>query len=62
MICAACKHPTTEVLYTRQDEDTNETKRCRHCLKCGLRFITHEQISEKSIKRDNRINGVTRAD
>lgn len=44
MKCAGCGYPDSSVVYTRQDEDRNLTQRRRECLRCGLRFTTHEKM------------------
>ena len=44
MQCTGCGYPDSSVVYTRSDEARNLTQRRRECLRCGLRFTTHEKI------------------
>lgn len=46
MQCKGCKYPDSHVVYTRHDESRNAITRRRECLRCGLRFTTHEKLSE----------------
>lgn len=43
MQCKGCKYPDSHVVYTRHDDFRNRIERRRECLKCGLRFTTHEK-------------------
>lgn len=46
MQCTKCGYPQTDVVYTRQHETRGHTERRRECLKCGIRFTTHEKLRE----------------
>jgi len=48
MLCKSCQYPDSSVVYTRHDEKRNLTERRRECLKCGMRFTTHEKLREPS--------------
>lgn len=50
MQCVGCKYPHTEVVRTRHDDKESLTMRRRQCLRCGLRFTTHEKLQDKSKK------------
>lgn len=51
MKCQGCGYPHSSVVETKKDEGRNITKRRRECLRCGLRFTTHERLRED--KRPN---------
>jgi transcriptional regulator NrdR family protein len=46
MLCTGCKYPYSDVVKTRHDGSRSLTIRRRECLRCGLRFTTHEQLKE----------------
>jgi len=55
MICPYCGHPETEVLESRDSEDS--TRRRRECEKCKKRFTTYERAEALDlvvIKKDGR--------
>lgn len=55
MICPYCGHQETEVLESRDAEDS--TRRRRECEKCGKRFTTYERVEALDlvvIKKDGR--------
>ncbi|MEM4255448.1 MAG: transcriptional regulator NrdR [Candidatus Norongarragalinales archaeon] len=55
MICPYCGHPETEVLESRDSEDS--TRRRRECEKCKKRFTTYERTEALDlvvIKKDGR--------
>lgn len=55
MICPYCAHPETEVLESRDSEDS--TRRRRECEKCKKRFTTYERSEALDlvvIKKDGR--------
>jgi len=54
MLCTGCKYPHSEVVYTRHDGIMNLKTRRRECLRCGLRFTTHEQLKEPKRPNDDR--------
>jgi transcriptional regulator NrdR family protein len=54
MLCTSCKYPHSDVVKTRHDESRNLTIRRRECLRCGLRFTTHEQHKETKRPNDDR--------
>lgn len=54
MQCKGCNYPHTEVVYTRHDDNLNRIRRRRECLRCGLRFTTHEQYKEMKKPNDDR--------
>ena len=47
MICNHCKYPMTEVVYTKHIKEGSVTNRRRQCLRCGKRFTTYENVSDK---------------
>lgn len=51
MICKGCKYPHSHVVETRHDEKRDTIKRRRECLRCGLRFTTHEAVKEYNLKK-----------
>jgi transcriptional repressor NrdR len=57
MRCLYCKHPNTDVIETRVQEEGAAIRRRRQCPVCGKRFTTYERIQEIPvlvIKRDGR--------
>ena len=54
MQCKGCSYPETRVVETRHDDDDSRIKRRRECLRCGLRFTTHEQYKEMKRPNDDR--------
>lgn len=46
MLCKYCKYPDTSVVYTTHNDFKNLTERRRECLKCGMRFTTHEKLRD----------------
>lgn len=51
MQCKGCGYPDSHVVYTKPVSRDNKIERRRECLRCGLRFTTHEKIKEsKSIE------------
>lgn len=46
MLCKSCQYPESSVVYTRHDDRKNLTERRRECLKCGMRYTTHERLRE----------------
>ena len=57
MRCPFCGHDEDKVVDTRSRDDARVIRRRRLCLKCERRFITVEEIEEKTIciiKSDNR--------
>jgi transcriptional repressor NrdR len=46
MLCNSCGYPHSEVVSTRKNESRGHTERRRECLKCGVRFTTHERLYE----------------
>ncbi|MFH1056841.1 MAG: transcriptional regulator NrdR [Candidatus Micrarchaeota archaeon] len=55
MICPYCGHPETEVLESRDSEDS--TRRRRECEKCKKRFTTYERAEALDlvvVKKDGR--------
>jgi len=44
MKCPFCKHPDTQVVDTRENEDGDNIRRRRRCLSCDKRFTTHETV------------------
>lgn len=47
MQCKHCAYPDTRVVYTTHNDLGNVTQRRRECVKCGMRFTTHEEFREK---------------
>ena len=54
MQCKGCKYPDSHVVYTRHDSQRNAIARRRECLRCGLRFTTHEKVNEPKRPNDDR--------
>jgi transcriptional repressor NrdR len=57
MRCPACGVDENRVVDTRSRNDGAVIRRKRHCLKCGKRFFTVEEVEDKTlsvIKRDGR--------
>lgn len=46
MECSQCKYPDSRVVETRQD-NTDQTRRRRECMRCGHRFTTFEQPKDR---------------
>jgi transcriptional repressor NrdR len=44
MKCAFCKHPSTQVIDTRESEEGDSVRRRRRCLSCDKRFTTYEVV------------------
>ncbi|MFA6013456.1 MAG: transcriptional regulator NrdR [Gallionellaceae bacterium] len=44
MKCPFCKHPDTQVVDTRENEEGDSIRRRRRCLSCDKRFSTFENI------------------
>ena len=42
MKCPFCKHPDTQVVDSRVNEEGDSIRRRRRCLSCGKRFTTYE--------------------
>ena len=57
MKCPYCVHNETQVLVSRDSEDTSSIRRRRICLSCNKRFTTYERtdmIDMAVIKKDGR--------
>ena len=55
MLCPFCSHDHSKVIDSRDAGDG--TRRRRECLRCGLRFTTHESVQTRAllvIKEDGR--------
>lgn len=50
MQCKHCNYPSAQVVYTKQNENKNIIERRRECVKCGLRFTTHEKFRDPTKK------------
>jgi transcriptional repressor NrdR len=46
MQCKHCGYPKTAVVETESSDVKNITRRRRECLRCGVRFTTHERIRD----------------
>ena len=44
MRCPFCKHPDTQVVDTRENEEGDSIRRRRRCLSCDKRFTTYETV------------------
>jgi transcriptional repressor NrdR len=44
MKCPFCKHPDTQVVDTRENEEGDSIRRRRKCLSCDKRFTTYETV------------------
>ena len=44
MKCPFCKHPDTQVVDTRENEEGDSIRRRRRCLSCEKRFTTFETV------------------
>lgn len=54
MQCTVCHYPHSAVLYTRKDEQQNQTYRRHECQRCGLRFTTYERVNYERIEKRGR--------
>ena len=54
MHCKGCAYPHSSVVDTRHDDNRNLITRRRECLRCGLRFSTHEKYKEPRRPNDDR--------
>lgn len=57
MRCPFCENSDTEVVETRESEDSSITRRRRECGKCQKRFTTYERVENLPlivIKKDGR--------
>lgn len=57
MHCPYCGNKGTEVVETRESEETDSIRRRRSCLNCEKRFTTYERIENVSltvIKKDGK--------
>lgn len=48
MLCKNCNYPESRVVDTRQDDNLNQIRRRRECVKCGVRYTTQEHIRDKA--------------
>lgn len=46
MQCKNCGYPGSSVVKTTHNDFKNLIERRRECLRCGLRFTTHEKLRE----------------
>ena len=46
MLCKNCKHPDSQVLSTRHDDEKDLITRRRECLRCYVRWTTQERFKE----------------
>lgn len=53
MHCRHCNYPDTSVVKTTKHDFKNLIERRRECLRCGLRFSTHEKLRE-DVKKDTK--------
>ncbi|TAJ77159.1 MAG: transcriptional repressor NrdR [Gallionellaceae bacterium] len=44
MKCPFCKHPVTQVVDTRENDEGDSIRRRRRCLACDKRFTTYETV------------------
>lgn len=44
MKCPFCKHPDTQVIDTRENDEGDSIRRRRRCLSCDKRFTTYETV------------------
>jgi transcriptional repressor NrdR len=44
MKCPFCKHPDTQVVDTRLNDEGDSIRRRRRCLSCDKRFTTYEMV------------------
>ena len=64
MLCPYCNFDESNVLESREAEDSKATRRRRECVGCKKRFTTYERvenISLKVIKKSGRIEDYSRA-
>jgi len=57
MKCPFCTANETEVMETRDSEDSSSTRRRRACVKCEKRFTTYERVEAEPlviVKKDKR--------
>lgn len=73
MTCPYCSHDVTEVVETRDSEDTAAIRRRRECVHCFKRFTTYERVetvalivlknngSRESFNREKLTRGILKA-
>ncbi|WP_035384887.1 transcriptional regulator NrdR [Ferriphaselus sp. R-1] len=44
MKCPFCKHPDTQVIDSRENDEGDSIRRRRRCLSCDKRFTTYETV------------------
>jgi len=49
MKCKECHYPDSHVVQTYKDDLKNLVTRRRECLRCGVRFTTHEKIRDPKL-------------
>ncbi|MCS7223421.1 MAG: transcriptional regulator NrdR [Armatimonadetes bacterium] len=57
MQCVRCQSPDTKVIDSRIVEGGKVVRRRRQCQRCGIRFTTHERITDQPVlvvKKDGR--------
>lgn len=57
MLCPFCKNPNTDVIETRENNETLSVRRRRECQNCKKRFTTYERVEEIKafvLKKDGR--------
>lgn len=54
MECTGCKYPDSHVVYTTNNDRRGVIERRRECLRCGLRFTTHEKLKEPKNQDDHK--------
>lgn len=47
MKCQGCGYPQSQVVETKKDDAHGIVKRRRECMRCGLRFTTHEKLRDE---------------
>ena len=50
MICPYCGFSESNVLESREAEDSKATRRRRECIGCEKRFTTYERVENVSLK------------
>lgn len=53
MQCKACNYPDSRVVETTREMKTNQVRRRRECIKCGVRFTTQEHFRDADNKRSD---------
>jgi transcriptional repressor NrdR len=59
MQCTHCQYPDSRVVYTKHDDFKNLIERRRECLRCAMRFTTHEGLKPIKPKAEHGDKAIT---